>query len=68
MLAEKPHVIDNRRVEVRLAYGKALDRTKNRVFLGGLRDSHSREALEEYFSQFGAVADVGLFSAPWQMI
>lgn len=64
----RPHVIDGKTVDAKRALprpelGKPeASATVKKIFVGGLKDVHDEQCLEEYFKQFGNVVGVKILS------
>jgi len=63
-MAARPHTIDGKVVEPKRAVPKELSHkpenhfTVEKLYVGGIRESHTEELLREYFSKFGTVTEV----------
>ncbi|XP_030369692.1 ribonucleoprotein RB97D isoform X2 [Scaptodrosophila lebanonensis] len=62
----RPHIIDGKAVEAKRALprpereARETNISVKKLFVGGLKDNHDEECLNEYFAQFGRVISVKL--------
>ncbi|CAF0981565.1 unnamed protein product [Brachionus calyciflorus] len=61
LMKNRPHVLDDRKVDVRRAVQKEeigkIDRVNNRLFVGDLKNSISEKDLKNYFNFYGRIID-----------
>lgn len=63
-MANRPHVIDGKTVDPKRAVPRDQSQrsetnlSTKRLYISGVREEHTEEMFEEYFSQFGKVVKV----------
>ncbi|XP_067617186.1 ribonucleoprotein RB97D-like isoform X2 [Eurosta solidaginis] len=66
--AARPHVIDGKQVDSKRALPKPelgkpeASTTVKKIFVGGLKENHDEQCLQEHFSQFGNVVGVKILT------
>ncbi|XP_037946109.1 ribonucleoprotein RB97D-like [Teleopsis dalmanni] len=64
----RPHIIDGKTVEAKRALprpereNRETNVSVKKLFVGGLKDNHDEECLQEYFSQFGNVISIKILT------
>ncbi|XP_065371699.1 ribonucleoprotein RB97D isoform X2 [Calliphora vicina] len=65
----RPHIIDGKAVEAKRALPRPEREAQEnksasvkKLFVGGLKDNHDEDCLEEYFSQFGKVVSIKILT------
>ncbi|KAA3671992.1 RNA-binding protein Musashi [Paragonimus westermani] len=66
VLAQKPHVIDQKEVDPKRCNVnmKGKNRRSLKVFVGGIAFEHDEATIRSFFSKYGRVTDVNLLTSP----